>query len=240
MINNLIQYFYCPECNDFYQENGIVFGKLNAYLTAEMNDNIGNCPIGHIRRIEKEYAVFLSQKPLKYSNSSILCFDCVKFSEKISEIQFNIQSLLQLAYNQIKTDKYNDVIYKGTGDGFILAFPNLSVDESIDFINILIQNYLSHLPHIKYRIGISYGTYFSYISNNTIDLFGKEIINVCRIADFGNNNTILLSSSAQINLNLFEKYKDNIYDIGNCIDKHRRPHKVYNYKDNNIGADFYN
>ncbi len=237
---HISQYFYCSDCNDFFPENCIVFDNLTAYLTSYLANNISMCPHGHSRSIEKNNIIYLLEKPEKYTNSSILCFDCKDFSENEDAVQFNIQSMLDVACKEIiKKVKY-EILFKGTGDGFIAAFKSNNVDVAIDFCTRLVINYLSHLDYMQYRIGISFGTFFSYWGlGASKDIFGSEVIKVCRIADFGNKNVVLLSDEAKKNLFETKNNHKNVSDIGNCIDKHRRPHLVYNYSDGKIGSDFF-
>ncbi len=115
-----------------------------------------------------------------------------------------------------------------------------NTSKAIDFCESLIVKYLKFLTFISYRIGLAYGSYFSYLDlNGKKDFFGQVVIDVTRIADFGNNNTILLSENAANNLiNTKDARKGNLMELGFCFDKHRKPYKVYNYKSESIGTDF--
>lgn len=236
---NLKQFFYCHTCDDFYEERGIVL-PLEAYLTTTLQDNIGNCPNGHPRSIDKEDIVYLLNKPTKNANSSIICFDIKDFSEKNQIQQFNNTSLIQATCMKSLSQDFKDFIYKGTGDGFIVCLPSQDTSKAIDFCESLIGKYLKFFTFISYRIGIAYGSYFSYLDlNDRKDFFGQVVIDVTRIADFGNNNTVLLSELAANNLiNSKDTRKDNLIALGFCFDKHRKPYKVYNYKSESIGTDF--
>lgn len=71
------------------------------------------------------------------------------------------------------------------------------------------------------------------------DFFGQSVIDVTRIADFGNNNHILLSEKAAKNLAASKDVrKENLIELGFCFDKHRKPYKIYNYKSKSVGTDF--
>ena len=236
---NLKQFFYCHQCNDFYEERGIVL-PLGSYLTSIIQDNIGNCPKGHPRSIDKEDIDYLLEKPVKNANSSIICFDIKDFSKKNQIQQFNNTSLIHVACMNILSQYLKGFIYKGTGDGFIVCLSSQDTSKAIDFCESLIARYLKFLSFISYRIGIAYGSYFSYLDlNNREDFFGQVVIDVTRIANFGDNNTILLSkSAADILLKSNDARKKNLVKLGYCFDKHRKPYKVYNYKSKSIGTSF--
>jgi len=180
--------------------------------------------------------MYLPYKPDRISKSPVLCLDIVEFSKKTQIEQFNNFSILHAACLEIFSNKeYNDGIYKGTGDGFIIGLPNHTILETIKFCEILIDNYLKNVKFFKYRIGIDYGLYFRYLDfNKKYDLFGEKVINVTRIADFGRKNNILLSADAADNI----KNDKNLTELGFCLDKHRNPHKVFNYYSTIIGSDF--
>ena len=132
-----------------------------------------------------------------------------------------------------------EILYKGTGDGFIAGIKNGSSYDAIDFCRKFIELYITKCSFIEYRIGIVYGTFFTYWGiSNIQDLFGSDVIKACRISDFGNKKVVLISSEANDNI-VNQTYRKCITEIGNCIDKHRRPHYVYNYCDNIMGSDFY-
>lgn len=236
---NLKQFYYCPECEDFYVESGIVL-DLKSYLPVKLFGNIANCPKGHVRSINKEYVIYLPEKPNKINNSSIVCLDIKDFSEKNQMSQFNNISILHAACVNIKSEGFENIIYKGTGDGFVVGLPSNDVSKAIQFCEQLIGEYLKYTDFITYRIGIDYGVFFSYMDlNDREDLFGQTVDDAFRIADFGNNNHILLSKKSADNLMESEDIKkDNLTKLGWCFDKHRKAYKVYNYKSESIGAEF--
>ena len=236
---NLKQFYYCRKCEDFYEERGIVL-NFKTYLLTELAENIGDCPKGHARSINKEDIVYLPEKPTKSINSSIVCLDIKDFSEKDQVSQFNNISILHAACISIRSGSFENIIYKGTGDGFVVGLPSNDVSKAIQFCEQLIGEYLKNIDFITYRIGIDYGVFFSYLDlNDREDLFGQTVIDAFRIADFGNNNNILLSKKSADNLMESEDIKkDNLTKLGWCFDKHRKAHKVYNYKSESIGAEF--
>jgi hypothetical protein len=182
----------------------------------------------------------LPDKPVKAADSSIICLDIIDSSEKKEIFQFNNITLLHTACHEIIGRDYQGAIYKGMGDGFIISLPSMGASRAIEFCEKLIQGYLIHTKFIRYRIGIEYGDFFSYhYPDQTEDVFGITVINAFRIADFGNNNTILLSESAAVNLRTAsDARKENISELGYCIDKHRKPHKVFNYWSAIAGGEF--
>ena len=239
MEENLIQYFYCPECDDFYEEHGFV-SSFEFYLTTIISNCRSNCPFGHLRRVEKNYFVYLESKPISHPNTAMLCFDIKDFSSKEEVVQFNNLSIFHTACQKTIDKYFPDVIYKGTGDGFIIAFCSNPVEDAIKFCEHIIDNYLSKINFIEYRIGISFGKVFSYSDMKArIDVFGKTVIDASRISDFGNKNCILLSKSAMENLAKNKVRKSKLELIGNCFDKHKKPFIVYNYRDSIIGNSFY-
>ena len=238
-INQLKQYYYCNVCDDFYEERTIVL-NFQSYLTATLSRNIGNCPRKHQRSINNEDIVYLSEKPNRNSDSSIICLDIKDFSKKNQISQFNNVSVLYAACGEIIATDFALAIYKGTGDGFIVGLPSLNIANALLFCEKLISNYLKHIEFITYRIGINYGLFFSYLDlNGRKDFFGQSVIDVSRIADFGDNNHILLSEKAAKNLIASNDLrKNNLKELGFCFDKHRKPYKVYNYISELVGAEF--
>ena len=238
-VKNLKQYYYCHRCEDFYEEKGIVL-DFQSYLSTKLSSNIGSCPKGHPRSINKEDIVYLLEKPIKIANSSIICLDIKDFSEKNQISQFNNISVLQAACIGVISGEFEDAIYKGTGDGFIVGLPSTGVSEAIEFCEKLAKEYLIHTRFITYRIGIDYGLFFSYLDlSDRKDLFGQSAIDVTRIANFGNNNHCLLSEKAAENLIASgDLRKENLIELGFCFDKHRKPYKVYNYVSRSLGAEF--
>jgi len=238
-VKNLKQYYYCHRCEDFYEEKGIVL-DFQSYLSTKLSSNIGSCPKGHPRSINKEDVIYLLGDPTKRANSSIICLDIKGFSEKDQKSQYNNISLLHAACLRIKSEGFTDAIYKGTGDGFIIGLPSSNVPKAIVFCEKLVGDYLKHTEFITYRIGIDYGLFFSYLDlSEKEDLFGQSVIDVTRIADFGNNNHILLSEKAAENLIASgDMRKENLKELGFCFDKHRKPYKVYNYISISLGAEF--
>ena len=235
----LKQYYYCPICDDFYEERGIVL-PFQSYLLSTLSGNIGDCPKGHSRSINKEDIIYLLDKPTKNTNSSIICLDIKGFSEKNQISQFNNISVLHAACIEIISKEFKDAIYKGTGDGFIIGLPSQDISKAIIFCENLIDKYLRHIEFITYRIGIDYGLFFSYLDlNERKDFFGQSVTDVTRIADFGNNNHILISEKAAKNLIASEDVrKEDLIELGFCFDKHRKPYKVYNYKCGLVGSEF--
>lgn len=238
MQRDLKQFYFCHDCYDFYNEKAISI-NFKSYLTAELSNNLGNCPIGHERSIDKEDIIYLPSKPDKITSSPVLCFDIEGFSKKDQIAQFNNLSILHAACLEIfSTENNTDLIYKGTGDGFIIGFPNRTISDVIDFCENLIDQYLKHVDFFTYRIGIDYGSYFKYLDlHNQNDLLGKKITNVTRIADFGRNNNVLLSEDAAENFSN-DNRGNNLTKLGFCFDKHRIPHKVFNYHSKKIGSGF--
>lgn len=236
-VKNLKQYYYCHGCEDFYEEKGGIKLCFQSYLSTKLSENIGDCPKGHPRSINKEDIVYLLEKPTKIANSSIICLDIKDFSEKNQISQFNNISVLHAACIEIIS---KDAIYKGIGDGFIIGLPSNGVSEAIEFCEKLVGKYLRHIEFITYRIGIDYGLFFSYLDlNKGRDLFGQVVIDVTRIANFGDNNHILLSEKAAANLIASaDVRKENLKELGFCFDKHRKPYKVYNYISKSVGAEF--
>ncbi len=233
------QYYYCCTCADFYEERDFVV-SLQSYPSTQLSRNISNCPKGHPRSINKEDVIYLLGKPTKNANSSIICLDITDFSEKNQISQYNNISLLHAACSKIISAGFNGAIYTGTGDGFIIGLPSKGVSEAIEFCEKLVGEYLEGTKFFIYRIGIDYGLFFSYLDlGERKDLFGQSVIDVTRIADFGNNNHILLSEKAAKNLIASEDVrKENLIKLGFCFDKHRKPYKVYNYKSESVGAEF--
>ena len=220
---NLKQFYFCYECKDFYEENGIRI-DFETYLTSSINSNLGNCPRGHIRTINKEDMVFMLEKPNKAENSSLICLDIKGFSEKNEIAQFNNASILHTLCQTLISEKFNDAIYKGTGDGFIIGLPSTGVSQAIEFCKSLIEDHLNQIDFIKYRIGIEYGIFFYYEDlMQRKDFLGKSVTDVTRIADFGNNNNILLSEEAANNLKESCNKKENLIELGFCFDKHKKP-----------------
>jgi GGDEF domain-containing protein len=238
-ISKLKQYYYCRICDDFYEERGIVL-PFELYLSTPIYGNVSNCPKGHSRSINRENIIYLLERPIKNANSSIICLDIKNFSEKNQISQFNNISVLHSACTEIISKEFNDAIYKGTGDGFIIGLPSKDISEAIIFCENLINKYLRYIKFITYRIGIDYGLFFSYFDlSERCDFFGQSVIDVTRIADFGYNNHILLSENAAKNLIAGEDVrKENLIELGFCFDKHRKPYKVYNYKSSSVGAEF--
>lgn len=238
-LSKLTQYLYCRICEDFYEERMIVL-DFQSYVPAKIYMNTGYCPKGHSRSINKEDIIYLLEKPTKNTNSSIICLDIKNFSEKNQISQFNNISVLHAACIEIIHKDFKDVVYKGTGDGFIIGLPSQDISRAIIFCENLIDKYLRDFEFITYRIGIDYGLFFSYLDlSGRNDLFGQSVIDVTRIADFGNNNHILLSENAAKNLIASEDVrKENLIELGFCFDKHRKPYKVYNYKFKSVGAEF--
>lgn len=236
---NLKQFYYCNECEDFYEERGIKL-SFKSYLSSKLNGNLGDCPKGHLRSINKEDIIYLLEKPFKAVNSSVVCLDIKNFSDKNQVAQFNNISILHAACLGIISEEFNDAIYKGTGDGFIVGLPLKGVTKAIEFCEKLIKEYLINTEFIKYRIGIEYGLFFSYLDLSlSEDIFGQSIIDVTRIADFGDYNNILLSEKAAKNLKESSDIREeNIVELGFCFDKHRKPYKVSNYISELIGAKF--
>ena len=164
-----------------------------------------------------------------------------RISQKKNQIsQFNNVSVLYAACGEIIATDFALAIYKGTGDGFIVGLPSLNIANALLFCEKLISNYLKHIEFITYRIGINYGLFFSYLDlNGRKDFFGQSVIDVSRIADFGDNNHILLSEKAAKNLIASNDLrKNNLKELGFCFDKHRKPYKVYNYISELVGAEF--
>jgi len=238
-IPKLKQYYYCRICEDFYEERGIVL-PFKSYLSATLSGNIGDCPKGHSRSIDKEDIIYLIEKPSKNTNSSIICLDIKEFSKKNQISQFNNISVLHAACIEIISKEIKDAIYKGRGDGFIIGLPSQDISKAIIFCENLINKYLGYIEFITYRIGIDHGLFFSYLDlSGRKDVFGQSVIDVTRIADFGDNNHILLSEKAAKNLFAGEDVrKENLIELGFCFDKHRKPYKVYNYKSKSVGAEF--
>ena len=238
-MTELKQYYYCRDCDDFYEERGIVL-PFESYLSTQLSGNIGNCPKGHPRSINKEDIIYLLEKPTKNTNSSIICLDIKNFSEKNQISQFNNISVLHAACIGIISEEFKDALYKGTGDGFIIGLPSQDISKALNFCEELIDKYLRYIDFISYRIGIEYGLFFSYLDlSGRKDLFGQSVIDVTRIADFGNNNHILLSEKAAKNLiTSGDVRKENLIELGFCFDKHRKPYKVYNYRSESVGAEF--
>jgi len=239
---DLMQMYYCPECKDFFEEKGIVM-EFNSYVSATLSNNIGDCPNGHLRSLDKEYLIYLPEKPIKHFNSSIISLDMKKFSEKKQIFQFNNISILHAACMGIISEGFENAIYKGTGDGFIVGLPSLDVSKAIEFCELLINNYLIKIDFISYRIGIDYGLFFSYTDlNERKDLMGQLVIDVTRISNFGDGkdiNHVLLSENAAVNLNDSDELrKVNLKELGICLAKHRIPYKVYNYQSDSIGAEY--
>lgn len=233
------QYFYCQDCDDFYEERDIVL-PFKSYLSTQLSGNISKCPKGHRRSINKEDIIYLLEKPTKNTNSSIICLDIKDFSEKNQISQFNNISVLHAACISIISKEFNDAIYKGTGDGFIIGLPAQDISKALIFCENLINEYLKYIKFITYRIGVDYGLFFSYSNlSGREDLLGQSVIDATRIADFGNNNHILLSEKAAKNLIASEDVrKNNLIELGFCFDKHRKPYKVYNYRSGSVGAEF--
>ena len=238
-MTELKQYYYCRDCDDFYEERWIVL-PFESYLSTQLSGNIGNCPKGHPRSINKEDIIYLLEKPTKNTNSSIICLDIKNFSEKNQISQFNNISVLHAACIGIISEEFKDALYKGTGDGFIIGLPSQDISKALNFCEELIDKYLRYIDFISYRIGIEYGLFFSYLDlSGRKDLFGQSVIDVTRIADFGNNNHILLSEKAAKNLlTSGDVRKENLIELGFCFDKHRKPYKVYNYRSESVGAEF--
>ena len=233
------QYYYCPTCNDFFIETSVKFESFLQSLNNTFSGCTKYCTNGHLINSNNEDFVFLDDKPERFINSCIICIDCKDFSEFPDSTQYAIQSILYQITQ--KVDSINDkrLIYKGTGDGYIAGIKNGKTDDAIEYCKKIINDYISKCPVIKYRIGIVYGTFFTYWGIGSIkDLFGPDVIKACRIADFGNQNIILLSKEAKDNT-IKKENLDNLLDIGNCIDKHRRPHYLYSFQDENVGSDFY-
>src|SRR3989338_247879 len=111
-INQLKQYYYCNVCDDFYEERTIVL-NFQSYLTATLFRNIGNCPRKHQRSINNEDIVYLSEKPNRNSDSSIICLDIKDFSKKNQISQFNNVSVLYAACGEIIATDFALAIYKG-------------------------------------------------------------------------------------------------------------------------------
>ena len=233
------QYYYCHVCDDFYEEREIVL-PFETYLSTQLSGNIGACPKGHPRSINKEDIVYLLEKPTKNANSPIICLDIKDFSEKNQISQFNNISVLHFACIRIISEEFKDALYKGTGDGFIIGLPSQDISKALNFCEKHIDKYLRYIDFITYRIGIEYGLFFSYLDlSGRKDLFGQSVIDVTRIADFGNNNHILLSEKAAKNLiTSGDVRKENLIELGFCFDKHRKPYKVYNYRSESVGAEF--
>jgi len=233
------QYYYCRDCDDFYEERGIVL-PFESYLSTQLSGNIGNCPKGHPRSINKEDIVYLPEKPTKNANSSIICLDIKDFSEKNQISQFNNISVLHAACNRIISEEFKYALYKGTGDGFIIGLPSQDISKALKFCEKLIYEYLRYIDFITYRIGIEYGLFFSYLDlSGRKDLFGQSVIDVTRIADFGNDNNILLSEKAAGNLIASgDVRKENLIELGFCFDKHRKPYNVSNYRSESVGTKF--
>jgi len=238
-MTELKQYYYCHDCDNFYEERGIVL-SFESYLSTQLSGNIGNCPKGHLRSINKEDIIYLLEKPTKNTNSSIICLDIKNFSEKNQTSQFNNISLLHAACIRIIPEKFEDAIYKGTGDGFIIGLPAQDISKALIFCENLINKYLGYIEFITYRIGVDYGLFFSYLDlSGRKDIFGQSVVYATRIADFGNNNHILLSEKAAENLIASEDVrKKNLIELGFCFDKHRKSYKVYNYRSESVGAEF--
>ena len=238
-MTELKQYYYCRDCDDFYEERGIVL-PFESYLSTQLSGNIGNCPKGHPRSINKEDIIYLLEKPTKNTDSSIIYLDIKNFSEKNQISQFNNISVLHAACIRIISKEFKDALYKGTGDGFIIGLPSQDISKALNFCEKLIDKYLRYIDFITYRIGIEYGLFFSYLDlSGRKDLFGQSVIDVTRIADFGNNNHILLSEKAAKNLlTSGDVRKENLIELGFCFDKHRKPYKVYNYRSESVGAEF--
>ncbi len=238
-MTELKQYYYCRDCDDFYEERGIVL-PFKSYLSTQLSGNIGNCPKGHPRPINKEDIIYLLEKPTKNTNSSIICLDIKDFSEKNQISQFNNISVLHSACNGIISEEFKDALYNGTGDGFIIGLPSQDISKALSFCEKLIDKYLRYVDFITYRIGIEYGLFFSYLDlSGRKDLFGQSVIDVTRIADFGNDNHILLSEKAAGNLIASgDVRKENLMELGYCLDKHRKRYKVYNYRSESVGAEF--
>lgn len=233
------QYYYCDVCDGFYEERAIVL-SVRSYLSTELSGNIANCPKGHRRPINRESVVYLPEKPTKIANSSIICLDIKNFSEKNQISQFNNISLLHAACTEIISEEFEGAIYKGTGDGFIIGLPSNDIPRAIEFCERLDGNYLRRIEFITYRVGIGYGLFFSYLDlSGRTDLFGQLVIDVTRIAEFGNNNHILLSKKAAENLIASgDMRKEDLIELGFCFDKHKKPYKVYNYVSKSVGAEF--
>ena len=226
--SELKQCYYCSACDDFYEETGIVL-DFETYLSTTLSENRGCCPRRHHRSIDKEDIVYLLEKPTKNADSSIVCLDIKNFSEKNQTSQFNNVSVLHAACSRIISEGFEHAIYKGTGDGFIIGLPSQDISKALIFCENLINKYLRHIEFITYRIGIAFGLFFSYSDlSKRKDLFGQPIIDVTRIADFGNNTHILLS----------QKWAENLIELGLCFDKHRKSYKVSNYRSESIGAEF--
>lgn len=226
-IDKLIQYYYCSACDDFYEGRGIVI-PFQSYLSTTLSENIGNCPKGHPRSINKEDIVYLLEKPTQNANSSIICLDIKDFSEKNQISQFNNVSVLHAACIGVISEGFEEAIHKGTGDGFIIGLPSQDISKALIFCENLINQYLGKIEFITYRIGIDYGLFFSYLDlNERKDLFGQSVIDVTRIADFGNSNHILLSEKAAKNLiTSGDMRKENLIKLGFCFNKHRKPYKI--------------
>lgn len=239
-MTELKQYYYCPDCDDFYEERDIVLPFESYSLPAPVYNNISKCPKGHPRSINKEDIIYLPEKPTKNANSSIICLDIKNFSEKNQISQFNNISVLHAACIRIISKEFKDAIYKGTGDGFIIGLPAQDISKALIFCENLINKHLENLGFITYRIGVDHGLFFSYSDlSGRKDLFGQSVIDVTRIADFGNNNHVLLSEKAAKNLIASgDVRKENLIELGFCFDKHRKPYKVYNYKSESVGTEF--
>jgi hypothetical protein len=233
------QFYYCNDCNDFYEENSIQFSSIEVYLSnVFINVPVRNCPIGHPRLINTNEIIYLDEKPIKYDNSSILCFDIKDFSKNSQMVQFNNSSILFACFNELLMKNYTDVLFKGMGDGFICVFPNSDVLCSIRFVEDLVAKYLKQVNLFKYRIGINYGLVFKYLDiNRKTDFFGQSVIEVTRIADFGDNNNILLSEKAYKNLVSLQG-NNNLEEVGYCFDKHRFKYKIFNYRNEKVGNIF--
>lgn len=237
---DLKQLFYCPECEDFYDESSFVIKFPNVYFTSSFIGCSAGCPKGHRRQVNKQYQIYLPEQPIKNNNSSIICFDMINFSEKSQIFQFNNISILHAACIEILSDGFSDAIYKGTGDGFILGLPSYDVSKAIEFCEILIKEYLGKIDFIRYRIGIDYGLFFSYRDlQKRKDIMGQLVIDVTRVANFGNANHILLSENAANNLiENGDKRKEYLTELGICLAKHRIPYKIYNFHLEPVGAEY--
>ena len=235
---DLRQYYYCRACDDFYLETGIGV-DFQSYITVSLSGNIGYCPHRHQRSINKEDIVYLLEKPQKHQNCAVACLDIIGFSEKNSIEQFNNSSVLNASVMASIPDEVS-ILYKNTGDGFLIGFKETGVASALDFLERLIVKFLKPLPFIETRIGISLGTFFSYANFDcTTDLFGQTIIDASRIADFGHRDSVLLSERAARDLQARNGgRKESLQELGFCFDKHRKPYKVWNLRSEKVGSAF--
>lgn len=228
-------YFYCPKCDDFYPDKAICFDSIKTYLTSTIENCLSDCPGGHVRSIVKTESVFYKDKPMKNISSTVICFDVVSFSKKKESEQYNIISLIQSIAREVILKQSCKVVFKGTGDGYIIALLNESVENALKLIEDMVLNYYSHMKYMKYRIGIDYGTMFSYPALNTeIDIFGKTVIDACRISDFGDDCHILISKNAKENISVNTDWT--IRYLSNIKDKHDISHIVYNCFKEKVGC----